>query len=92
LSQLTQKALRDAAFFTEALAQRKFSIGTFCVNRAWLHPFSGLLPGGLAGEVLAWYKAVAIPTGPACGSSGKPMEAWFGTFRYFPNWSGMSMD
>lgn len=54
-----QKALRDAAFFTEALAERRFSIGTFCVNRAWLHPFPDTLPGGLAGEVLSWYKSVS---------------------------------
>ena len=54
-----QKALRDAAFFTEALAERKFSIGTFCVNRAWLHPFPDTLPGGLAGELLSWYKSVS---------------------------------
>ena len=47
-----QKALRDAAFFIEALAERNFSIGTFCVNRAWLHPFPDTPPGGLAGEVL----------------------------------------
>jgi len=59
LSQLPRKALRDAAFFTEALASESFSIGTFCVNRAWLHPFPDVLPGGLAGEVLAWYKAVS---------------------------------
>jgi anion-transporting ArsA/GET3 family ATPase len=54
-----QKALRDAAFFTEALAERNFSIGTFCVNRAWLHPFPDALPGGLEGEVLRWYKSVS---------------------------------
>ncbi len=53
------KALRDAAFFTEALAERKFSIGTFCVNRAWLHPFPDTLPGGLAGDLLSWYKSVS---------------------------------
>jgi anion-transporting ArsA/GET3 family ATPase len=54
-----QRALRDAAFFTEALAQRKFAIGTFCVNRAWLHPFPDTVPEGLAGEVLNWYKSVS---------------------------------
>jgi anion-transporting ArsA/GET3 family ATPase len=54
-----QKALRDAAFYTEALAERNFSIGTFCVNRAWLHPFPDVLPDGLAGEVLAWYRSVS---------------------------------
>jgi anion-transporting ArsA/GET3 family ATPase len=54
-----QKALRDAAFFTEALAERRFSIGTICVNRAWLHPFPDRLPGGLAGDVLKWYKSVS---------------------------------
>jgi anion-transporting ArsA/GET3 family ATPase len=54
-----QKALRDAAFFTEALAERGFAIGTFCVNRAWLHPFPDVLPDGLAGEVLSWYKSVS---------------------------------
>lgn len=54
-----QKALRDAAFFSEALAERKFSVGTFCVNRAWLHPFPDTLPGGLAGELLAWYKSIS---------------------------------
>jgi anion-transporting ArsA/GET3 family ATPase len=54
-----QKALRDAAFFTEALAERQFSVGTFCVNRAWLHPFPDTLPGGLAGEVLNWYRSVS---------------------------------
>lgn len=54
-----QKALRDAAFFTEALSERKFAIGTFCVNRAWLHPFPDRLPEGLAGEVLSWYKSVS---------------------------------
>lgn len=54
-----QKALRDAAFFTEALAKRNFTIGTFCVNRAWLHPFPDVLPAGLAGDVLDWYEAVS---------------------------------
>jgi anion-transporting ArsA/GET3 family ATPase len=54
-----QKALRDAAFFTEALAERNFSIGTFCVNRAWLHPFPDTIPDGLEGEVLRWYKSVS---------------------------------
>jgi anion-transporting ArsA/GET3 family ATPase len=54
-----QKALRDAAYFTEALGERNFSVGTFCVNRAWLHPFPDTLPGGLAGDVLAWYKSVS---------------------------------
>jgi len=54
-----QKALRDAAFFTQALAERNFSIGTFCVNRAWLHPFPDTVPEGLAGEVLNWYKSVS---------------------------------
>lgn len=54
-----QKALRDAAFFTEALGERKFSVGTFCVNRAWLHPFPDKMPEGLAGEVLRWYKSVS---------------------------------
>jgi anion-transporting ArsA/GET3 family ATPase len=54
-----QKALRDAAFFIEALAERHFSVGTFCVNRAWLHPFPDTLPDGLAGEVLNWYKSVS---------------------------------
>ena len=50
---------RDAAFFTEALAERNFSIGTFCVNRAWLHPFPDTIPDGLEGEVLRWYKSVS---------------------------------
>lgn len=54
-----QKALRDASFFTEALAERRFSIGTFCVNRAWLHSFPDKIPGGLEGEVLRWYKSVS---------------------------------
>ncbi|HWF09825.1 MAG TPA: ArsA-related P-loop ATPase [Bryobacteraceae bacterium] len=54
-----QKALRDAAFFIEALKERNFAIGTFCVNRAWLHPFPDNLPGGLAGEVLNWYRSVS---------------------------------
>jgi anion-transporting ArsA/GET3 family ATPase len=54
-----QKAIRDAAFFTEALAERNFSVGTFCVNRAWLHPFPDELPSGLAGEVLDWYRSVS---------------------------------
>jgi len=36
--------LRTRLFFTEALAERKFSIGTFCVNRAWLHPFPDAMP------------------------------------------------
>ncbi len=54
-----QKALRDAAFFTEALAERNFSVGTFCVNRAWLHPFPDTMPGGLEGEVLSWYRSVS---------------------------------
>lgn len=54
-----QKALRDAAFFTEALGARKFSVGTFCVNRAWLHPFPDRMPAGLAGEMLRWYKSVS---------------------------------
>ena len=54
-----QKALRDAAFFTEALAQRRFSVGTVCVNRAWLHPFPDRLPEGLAGELLGWYRSVS---------------------------------
>lgn len=54
-----QKALRDAAFFTEALNARKFRIGAFCVNRAWLHPFPDSVPNGLAGEVLDWYKSVS---------------------------------
>ncbi len=54
-----QKALRDAAFFTDALNKRKFRIGAFCVNRAWLHPYPDTVPRGLAGEVLDWYKTVS---------------------------------
>jgi anion-transporting ArsA/GET3 family ATPase len=54
-----QKALRDAAFFTEALAERHYSIGALCVNRAWLHPLPDKMPGGLAGEVLEWYRSVS---------------------------------
>src|ERR1019366_3323082 len=54
-----QKAMRDAAYFTEALGERHFPIGAFCVNRAWLHASPEPLPGGLAGDVLGWYKAVS---------------------------------
>ena len=56
---MPQKALRDAAFFTEELTARRFKIGAFCVNRAWLHPFPDTVPRGLAGEVLEWYKSVS---------------------------------
>ncbi len=54
-----QKAMRDAAFFTEALGERHFPIGAICVNRAWLHASPEPLPGGLAGDVLGWYRAVS---------------------------------
>ena len=54
-----QKAMRDAAFFTQELSSRKFRIGAFCVNRAWLHPFPDAVPKGLAGEVLDWYQTVS---------------------------------
>lgn len=54
-----QKARRDAAFYTEALAERKFALGVICINRAWQHAVPGELPGGLEGEVLAWYRAVS---------------------------------
>jgi anion-transporting ArsA/GET3 family ATPase len=55
-----QKALRDAAYFVDALNERQFSVGTFCVNRAWLHPYPDTPPEeGLAGEVIAWYKSVS---------------------------------
>ena len=54
-----QKALRDAEFFSEALAERHFSIGALCVNRAWLHPVPETAQSGLARDVIAWYASVS---------------------------------
>ena len=55
-----QKALRDAAFFIEALRERRFSVGTLCVNRAWLHRSDeGPVREGLERDVLTWYKSVS---------------------------------
>jgi anion-transporting ArsA/GET3 family ATPase len=53
-----QKAMRDAAFFHEALSSRKFPIGALYVNRVW-----GLEPGadyqeGLEQRLMDWYASV----------------------------------
>jgi arsenite-transporting ATPase len=52
------KALRDARFFAEGLAERKLPTGPFYVNRVWQLDPGGAAVGGVAGDVLAWYEGV----------------------------------
>jgi anion-transporting ArsA/GET3 family ATPase len=53
-----QKALRDARFFTEALAARNFHIGGFFINRVWDRSVEAVPSIPQAAEVGAWYNAV----------------------------------
>ena len=52
-----QKAMRDAAYFVEALGSRQFPVGALLVNRVWTPEPSGPA-GGLPGRVLEWYRWV----------------------------------
>ncbi|MBM3734470.1 MAG: ArsA family ATPase [Acidobacteria bacterium] len=51
-----QKAVRDARFFTEALAGRKFRAEAFYVNRMWPYDPGAGGGTGLAGELIEWYR------------------------------------
>jgi anion-transporting ArsA/GET3 family ATPase len=57
-----QKALRDARFFSAALKERGFPLGTVYVNRMWPHDAAEAVRStgvsGLEAEVLAWYASV----------------------------------
>jgi anion-transporting ArsA/GET3 family ATPase len=54
-----QKALRDADFFLNALASRKFPLGAIYVNRMWEEAPAGARPGDpLAARLLDWYASV----------------------------------
>lgn len=55
---IPQKALRDARYFTAALSARKFSIGTFYVNRVWEHGSFPDVSEGLGRELMEWYRSV----------------------------------
>jgi anion-transporting ArsA/GET3 family ATPase len=53
-----QKAMRDAAYFHEALSSRKFPVGALLVNRVWgVEPVADY-PEGLARRVMDWYTSV----------------------------------
>jgi anion-transporting ArsA/GET3 family ATPase len=55
---LPQKALRDVRYFDAQLTDRKFSVGTFYVNRVWAPDAGGLKLEGLAQAVLSWYNSI----------------------------------
>ncbi|MEX2264143.1 MAG: ArsA-related P-loop ATPase [Bryobacteraceae bacterium] len=53
-----QKALRDAAFFTEALRARNFPLGGIYVNRVWVHEPAHDSGEGIGRRLMDWYRAV----------------------------------
>jgi anion-transporting ArsA/GET3 family ATPase len=53
-----QKAMRDAAYFTEAMRARNFPIGALYINRVWQPEPGPEPPAGLAGSIVEWYRGV----------------------------------
>lgn len=55
-----QKALRDAGFFTRALAERNFHVTSLYVNRMWDVEPAVEPSEGLERRVMEWYKSVRV--------------------------------
>jgi len=53
-----QKALRDARYFTDAMASRNFPVGVLFINRAWQPEPGPQSRDGLTGRLVDWYRAV----------------------------------